>query len=278
MLTAAVLHALWNIAAKRVSGDGYTFIWWYNLASAVLWVPIGIVVLVLEHQPMGWALLLAPIISGVIHIGYQLALQTGYDRADLSVVYPTARGVGPMITMLVAILVLGERPGWLAITGALVIIAGIVVVASGRGASQPGRITAGLFWGGLTGLAIAGYTLWDNQSVTHFGLSPVPYFALSTLWQTALMTPGLARTRTPVLQVLRRTWRQVLVIAVLSPLAYILVLQAMRSVPVALVAPARESGIVVGSLLAWWLFGESNPGRRLLGAAIVLAGITLTVL
>ena len=64
-------------------------------------------------------------------------------------------------------------------------------------------------------------------------------------------------------------------VAVLSPLAYVLVLEAMRTAPVSLVAPARESSIVVGSLLAWWLFKEPDPLRRLLGAVIVLGGIAL---
>ena len=70
-------------------------------------------------------------------------------------------------------------------------------------------------------------------------------------------------------------WREIAVVAVLSPLAYVLVLEAMRTAPVSLVAPARESSIVVGSLLAWWLFKEPDPLRRLLGAVIVLGGIAL---
>ena len=57
-----------------------------------------------------------------------------------------------------------------------------------------------------------------------------------------------------------------------------LVLEAMRTAPVSLVAPVRESSIVVGSLLAWWMFREPDPRRRILGAVIVLAGIVLIAL
>jgi drug/metabolite transporter (DMT)-like permease len=110
-------------------------------------------------------------------------------------------------------------------------------------------------------------------------LLPIVYFAFTVAWQTALLTPGAFRRgrQGKALGILRRHRREIAIVAVLSPLAYILVLEAMRTVPVSLVAPAREASIVVGSLLAWWLFKEPHPARRLVGAAIVLAGIALIV-
>ena len=99
------------LAAKRVVGDGYVFVWFYDVLSAIVWLPIALTVLASQGWPLTWSLLWAPIVSGVIHIAYQLWLQTGYDRADLGVVYPLARGVGPLLTMLVAVAFGGERPG-----------------------------------------------------------------------------------------------------------------------------------------------------------------------
>jgi drug/metabolite transporter (DMT)-like permease len=317
VLTAAVCHAIWNIAAKRVTGDGYLFVFWYNVFSAVLWLPIGLVLLARAGWPHSWALLVGPLVSAVIHVVYQLTLQTGYDRADLSVVYPVARGVGPLLSMVVAIAVLGERPGLGAALGGLVVITGIVVVATGpsrrRRPQGPGHASdlrstppdgdglpaspsglrhllsrlapgtrAGLAWGTATGAAIACYTLWDDHAMAVWGLLPVTYFSFSCTWQVAMMSPRVIRhvrraTGSSPLTVLRGAWKEVAVVAVLSPLAYILVLQAMRTVPVSLVAPARETSIVIGALLGWWLFKEPNPVRRVLGAVIVLGGITLIV-
>ncbi|MGO1354849.1 MAG: EamA family transporter, partial [Brachybacterium tyrofermentans] len=114
VLVAALCHAVWNLAAKRVQADGYAFVWLYDLGSVVLWAPLAIITLVLSGVGLSPALLLATLVSGVLHIAYQLTLQTGYARADLGVVYPVARGVGPVLSMGVAILVLGERPGWIA--------------------------------------------------------------------------------------------------------------------------------------------------------------------
>lgn len=278
VLAAALFHAIWNITAKRVQNDGYVFVWCYVAASTVIWLPIGIVLLLRSEDPWTWWLLAAPALSAVLHIVYSLTLQTGYARADLSVVYPVARGTGPLITMAVALLALGERPGWLAVGGGVLIIAGVVIVAAGtrRADSSRQRAVLGLQYGAATGCAIAAYTLWDDHSMTALALAPVSYFSLNTAFEAILMAPGL-RHRSPVIDTMRRHWREVLVVGVLSPLAYVLVLQAMRSTSVALVAPARESSIVVGSLLAWWLFKEPNPLRRLLGAAVVLAGIALIV-
>lgn len=280
VLTAAVLHALWNLAAKLVSGDGYAFVWWYNLFSVVLWLPVGAIQLVLTGPRAVPLLVGATLVSGVIHIVYQLSLQTGYARADLNVVYPVARGVGPLLSMGVAVLVLGERPGLTALIGSVVILAGIAVITTGSISGARGaRAGAGLAWGGLTGAAIAGYTLWDDHGMDTLGLLPIPYFALTCLWQWLIMTPALpwATGHRPLVPVLRRNTWQVLAVAVASPLAYILVLQAMRTTDVSLVAPARETSIVVGALLGWWLFKEAAPGRRLVGAAVVLAGIGLVV-
>lgn len=285
VLTAALCHATWNIAAKRVQSDGTVFVWCYATASALLWLPIGAVVLARSSVPIGWSLLWAPIIAGLLHFAYGVTLQTGYDRADLGVVYPVARGSGPLLTMVVAVLFLGERPGWAGLAGGLIVVAGVAVVASVKSRStKAGQLTgetahrrrlAGLRWGALTGLAIAAYTLFDDHSVTALELAAVPYCAASMFWQSVTMSPIAWRRRDRVFPALRMYWREVAVIGVLSPFAYILVLQAMKTTPVALVAPARESSIVVGSLLAWLLFKEPNPGRRLFGAAIVLAGIAL---
>lgn len=279
VLLAALCHAIWNLAAKRVGEGGYAFVWLYDLASVVLWAPLAVGVLVASGIGLSPTLLLATAVSGVLHIAYQLTLQTGYARADLGIVYPVARGAGPVLSMAVAILVLGERPGWLAAAGALVVVAGIVVVATGRSAAGRHGVRAGVAWGAATGLAIAAYTLWDSFSVTVLEAPPIPYFVISCLWQVVLLTPQLLRGhRSSIRPVLVRHGREIALVAVLSPLAYVLVLTAMRTAPVSLVAPARESSIVVGSLLAWWLFKEPDLWRRLLGAGIVLSGIVLIAL
>lgn len=276
VLTAAVLHAVWNITAKRVQGDTTAFVWLYATASALLWLPLA-AVLEAGDWDLSWTFLAAAAVSGALHSAYGLALQTGYRKADLGVVYPVARGTGPLLTMIVALLFLGESVHPVNAAGGLVVIAGVAVVATAQGRTiASGRAAyAGLAWGSLTGLAIGGYTLWDDHAVTTLGLAPIAYFAATAAMQSLTLLPRM-RGRFGALPAMSRTyWRETLVVAVLSPLAYILVLVAMQTTPVSLVAPARESSIVVGTLLAWWLFHEARPGRKIVGSLVVLAGIAL---
>ncbi|HWV77237.1 MAG TPA: EamA family transporter [Isoptericola sp.] len=281
VLTAAVLHAVWNVAAKRVTGDSRVFVWLYSTASAVLWVPVGLVILAREGWPDLGALLLAGAVSGVLHNLYGIALNTGYARADLGVVYPTARGTGPLLTMLVALVFLGEHVDAVNVVGGLVVIAGVAVVASsGASGVDPSRGLAGVRWGLATGAAIAAYTLWDGHAVTTLALDPVTYFACNAVWQSVTLTPILRDRgrRAEAVRMSRRHVREIALVAVLSPLGYILVLVAMQTSPIALVAPARESSIVVGTLLAWWLFKEPRPAVKIVGSVVVVAGVALLAL
>ncbi|WP_037569105.1 DMT family transporter [Phaeacidiphilus oryzae] len=273
VLVAAGAHAVWNTASKYKGGDTVVFVWAYTCAATLLCLPVGILPVVTGTQPIGWRLAAASAVSAVLHIVYSLTLQTGYDRFDLGVVYPVARGTGPVVTMLCAVLLPGERPTGTAVLGALVVVAGIVVVAGNPFRNGQRRPLRGVLWGAATGATIAAYTLWDSHSVTSLRLAPATYFTGTYLLQSLMLTPRALHRRDHVRSVTRTNAGPILTIAVFSPLAYVLVLTAMQTASVALVAPLRESSIVVGSLLAWWLFDEAHLARRIVGAAIVLAGI-----
>jgi drug/metabolite transporter (DMT)-like permease len=101
----------------------------------------------------------------------------------------------------------------------------------------------------------------------------VSYYAATLLLQTLILTPSVWRRRRDVRAALHTDAAPILIVAVLSPCAYMLVLTAMLKAPVALVAPLRESSIVIGSLVACLWFREGHLARRLAGAAVVLAGI-----
>lgn len=298
VLVASVAHALWNIAAKSVSGKGYAFVLAYHGLSAILLAPIAIWLLLSGAHEFSLGLLGAAVLSAVFHIAYSVSLQSGYDHAPLGVVYPTARGVGPIITIIIAVLFLGERPSVPAIIGAFIVLAGIAVVTvrprgAGFGASSHGShrhgapnygVGRGLAWGGLIGTFIASYTLWDDFAVNHITDSPLLYFAVSEACVAIIMAlgivtvPGGAGRRTDFMSILAGHKRALITVAILSPLAYLLVLFAMQQAPVSLVAPVRETSIIVGTLLAWWFFGEKNIAMKLTGAVVVVAGIGLIAL
>ena len=129
----------------------------------------------------------------------------------------------------------------------------------------------------LTGVTIAAYTLWDDHSVNALAVPPLAYFSAAVVLQSAMLAPYALR-RDDTWQLLSDHRREVLIVGILSPLAYLLVLFAMRLAPVSLVAPAREISIVFGGLGAWLILREPNPMRRLVGSVVVLAGIAAIAL
>jgi drug/metabolite transporter (DMT)-like permease len=274
ILVGALAHATWNLVVKRSAVSGPVFVWLTAAGSAVVLLPLGVVVAVLD--PPSWpSLALAAGVSGMLHVGYFLSLQAGYRAGDVGVVYPLARGTGPLLSVLFAIVLLGERPGPLALLGAGGVVAGVVLIGLAGGRANRRQVRPGVLWGLLVGVVIAAYTLWDARAVTAFALSPVLLSAGTNAMETLLLAPVVLRRRSAVRAVLRAHWRDVLVVAVLSPASYILILFAMQLAPVSIVAPAREISVVLVALAGWLVFKEPHPAARLAGAVVVVGGVAL---
>lgn len=273
VIFAAVVHAGWNLAAKRVDA-GAGFVSLYYTVSAVVCVPVAVTALVVQHQRPQWTWLPVALLTAIFHVAYGIVLQRGYRVGDLSVVYPLARGSGPLLSIVAAVVLLGERPGWLGLAGALLVVAGVLVIGLGPRSARDARARrAGVFYGLLTGVTIAAYTLWDDHAVNALAVPPLIYFASGAALQSVLLAPAACRAGGGTGLLWRAHWREAVVVGVLSPVAYVLVLYAMRMAPVSLVAPAREVSIVLGGPAAWLLLDEPNPARRLAGSVVVLAGI-----
>ena len=281
VLTAGLFHAIWNLLAKRAGGGGAPFVWLYTALSALLYAPLAAAaVFLLGQTRMSTLGLLFVVGTAALHIGYFLSLQKGYSVGDLSVVYPLARGTGPLLASAAAVALFGERPGPVAVLGILLIGGGVFVLAWEPGGAathaSPARKRArrlGVAYGVLTGAFIAAYTLWDKQAVSGLALSPVLYYWAALAVQSAILSPVALRRREEV----RAAWRshrlEVLGVAVLSPLSYLLVLTALVFAPVSHVAPAREVGILIGTALGGGLLKEGGASRRLAAAGAIVAGI-----
>jgi drug/metabolite transporter (DMT)-like permease len=283
VLIAGLFHAVWNLLAKRVGGGGAPFVWLYTVLSALIYAPAAAVVVFFGDAAVGLLGALFVFGTAVLHIGYFLSLQKGYSVGDLSVVYPLARGTGPLLASFAAIALFGERPGPLAISGILLIGGGVFVLAWEPGADQtsPTRKRArrlGVAYGLLTGAFIAAYTLWDKQAVSGLALSPILYYWAALAVEAALLSPAALR-RTDEVRAAWRSYRlEALGVAVLSPLSYLLVLTALVFAPVSHVAPAREVGILIGTALGGGLLEEGGMPRRLVAAGAIVAGIVALAL
>lgn len=290
VLAAAVAHAAWNIVAAKSSHSGLPFLFWGAVFSSAIWVCAVPFTGGIGEGSLG-SFVLAVVLSGVLHVLYLLVLQRGYRAGDLSTVYATARGSAPVLTVLVSILLFGERPGWLALGGVLLVIVGVSAfgligrnapgsIAARAARTKRGRIDPALAFGLLTGVAIAVYTIWDVFVVNEFGIAPVAFMVGTSVAQAAMFGGMLAaegaRGLAPIRRMrgtVRAEWRRLVVFGVLSPLSYILVLTAAMIAPLSLVAPMRETSVVLVGLYGALRSGENNPALRLGAAALVVCGV-----
>jgi drug/metabolite transporter (DMT)-like permease len=284
ILVAALAHATWNLFSKQAAAAGAVcFVWLFFTTAAVLYAPVAVIVLVVSHPRLAGLPIVFMAGTAIIHIGYALLLQNGYRLGDLSVVYPIGRGSGALLAAAAGIVLLGERPGPLSMAGILLIIGGVVVIglpgraragsaAAGSAASPPPALM-GITFALLTGLTIAAYTVWDKYAVATLNVPPVLEDWAATLGVTVAVAPIALRDRARLATVWHSYRPQVLGAAVLSPLAYILVLTALRFTAVSVAAPCREVSVLFGVLLGRRLLGEGSAARRLAAAAAIVAGI-----
>ena len=271
---AAVAHATWNLTIKAAGTSGTRFLWLTFVVATIAVAPFGIVSLAQVGSQLPLLLLLA-LGSGILQIAYFLTLQRGYRLGDVSIVYPLARGSGPLLAVIFAIILFHERRSVPGLIGAGVVVAGVVVIglAGGRGRFAANR--TGILYGLLVGVTIAAYTLWDANAVVQQKLPPLGYFWITILVQLVAFAPFALREPKYTIALAKQHWAAALVVGILSPLAYVLILFAFTLAPVAIVAPAREVSVVLVALGGWTLFREPHPVQRIFGAAVVLGGVAL---
>src|SRR5258706_2969089 len=106
VLAGACCHAWWNLILKR-TGGGTGFFLLFSGFSALILAPIALIVWWIEQPVIGWPHIGIITLSALLHLLYFLALDHGYKHGDLSIVYPLARGTGPILTRIVANVLLG---------------------------------------------------------------------------------------------------------------------------------------------------------------------------
>jgi drug/metabolite transporter (DMT)-like permease len=270
-LLAALTHASWNISAK-VAAESRHFVWLFSAGSVLVYGPVVVAVLIVERPVFEIHHWLALAATSVLHLLYSLSLQTGYRHSDLSVVYPIARGTGPLLSFIGAGLLLGEAPTALSIAGMLLIVGGILLVAGIVGHHRRAP-RVGVFYGLLTGALIAAYTLNDGWAVKVLLISPFLIDFTGNLFRMVVLAPRAWRDRAAVAREAKTYRKPVIVVSVLGPLGYILVLYAMRLAPVSHVAPARELSTLVGAWFGSRLLREDSGPWRIVGAALIVAGV-----
>ena len=274
VVTSAFIHASWNFLLKK-SGGGSGIIALSCALSLVVYLPVVAVAVVLQDYTFQWIHLALMFLSGMIHTVYFLLLDRAYrSGGDLSIVYPLARATGPLLTILVAILLLGERPGAFALAGAALIGVSALVLTGNPFAWHKSDARHAVGFALLTGFFISMYTVCDKYSVATWLIPPLVFDWGCNFCRCLVLLPYAHRAQPGAMA---KAWRErrgtVLVVGGLSPLSYILVLSAMVFTPVSLVAPAREVSILFAALMGAHFLKEGDIGRRTIAAGGMVLGI-----
>ncbi len=258
-LTAALLHALWNLLLAREHDTE---------AAAAVGVSMIVVVMAVPAA-LTWRVESAAIpfilISGTLELVYIVLLVAAYRRYELSVVYPVARGLAPVLVLVLSVIVALSWPSAGEVVGVLAVAAGVLLVRGFRGSLD------GLLAGALIAAVIAGYTVADRYGIHH--ANAAPYLMLVLLPPAVAYPLFVGRTRYA-----KAFAPATVVIGVASACAYLLVLLALRLASAPAVAAVRETSVVIATVLAAVVLKERVGPVRLAGSVLVAAGVALLAL
>ena len=275
VLAGAFCHAVWNIVAKK-AGGGAPFVFLFGVVSVVAAAPVAAWAWMQHPQIFTATMWLAVVVSALVHVFYSLVLQKGYRESDFAVVYPVARGTGPMLSVVAAILLLGEAPSLLGCLSVGAVLVGVFVSAGAldiwRGGDMHKR-RLGVLWGMATGVFIATYTVIDGWAIKTLAMAPILFYAAGLVLRMLVQAPFALRRP----DALGRQWKAhrtaIITVGLLSPTAYSLVLFAVQRAPLSYIAPVREISMLVGTFIGASLLKESVRPSQVAGAAIMLAGV-----
>lgn len=272
LVTAAVLHAGWNLIVKQ-AGERQVFTWWALVIGTVCFLPI------LFFRPTlpaaVWPYVVA---SALVEGAYYLALTRAYRIGDFSLVYPLARGAAPAFLALWATLFLGERPSAGGLFGLALLVFGLVVVGGGVLWAQRNNVSVsanGIGAALTVACFISIYSAIDGAAVR---IADPTAYTVVIIALTALVTAPLILLRYPrhiVVGELRAHWLSITAVGVLTLTTYILVMIAYVLAPISYAGAIREMSVIFAALAGWWWLDERFGGMRTAGATLIFLGIVV---
>lgn len=278
VVVAAVLHAFWNYLVKSAR-NANAFLWWVLFSGTVGY---GIYILATAPIYLPRSVWILYFLSIGAEIGYLITLTRGYADGDLSLVYPLSRGSAPIFVTVWSALFLQERLPLAGYFGVALMVVGVFVASShGRSffsiAHLRDKSTA---WALVSGVFISMYSFLDKIIVE--SMSPLVYNFWVYAGMTVLWAPfvwwGGRRVAADNLGELRRNLRMVLVGSAMTIGSYLSALVALTMTSASYVVAGRGTSVIIGAVLGWLVLKESVARVRVVGAALMVAGLGIIAL
>ena len=265
-LASAFAHALWNVLLARAR-DPQAATAVALLVSIVVFAPVAALTWELEEQ--AWPYLA---VTSLLQLLYFALLIAAYGRSELSVVYPIARGLAPVVVLAAGVVVVGTATSAAQLTGVVLVAFGILVI---RGLRRAQADPTGLLYGATIACVIASYTLVDKSGIRY--AHPITYLEVSMIPCALAYAAAIARSRGGAS--LRRELNKSTIAAGVAVFgAYALVLAALDRASAASVAAVRETSILIATALAAVLLREQISPGRAAGAVLIVGGVALLAL
>lgn len=268
VLMAALLHASWN-ALVKADDDRLALLKTLSLTQLVL--SLCLAPFVTFPAPESYPYIVA---SGILNIGYMLFMNRAYQVGDLSLIYPLARGVAPLIVAVVSIWVLGEELSHASKFAILLIALGIASLALARGAASIRDLRpVGLAL--TTGGFVASYTIIDGMGARAAGTAHgyVIWVSLVAACLTVGSIHWFQRGRRD--RIGQRSLINGIASGIISYTSSWMVIWAMTLAPIALVSALRETGVVFAVIIGVVVLKERLNLARLISIATTLIGTAI---
>jgi drug/metabolite transporter (DMT)-like permease len=264
---AALLHAGWNVVVKS-NADRLVSLTVLQTFMALMGAGMVIVFGFPGHHIWPWALA-----SGTLHLGYNLFLVRAYRHADLSVIYPIARGAAPLMTLLGSFFLTQDSVGIVMAAAIIILVAGLML--TGLGKKSANADPHAVYYALGTACWIAAYTLVDGigalQSGNALGFAGV-IFVFDGLF---ILVAALFMRGRSLMIGFQSNWLSGILGGAASCTAYGIAVWAMTKAPIASVAALRETSIVFVLILSSRLLKETLGWQRIVGGIMIVAGASL---
>lgn len=269
VLTSALLHASWNLVAKRHAGN-YSIIYqsflFSSIVTGILAVPY---VQDIAITPTIWYLL---ILTGILHAIYGFVLTFTYKHGDISTLYPIVRGSGIGGAVVLSIFLLEERLTLFSGVGVSLVIGGIAILSYRR--NRIATSVKGILLALTCGAFIMSYTIADKLLVAD--VHPIPVLAASQIISVLVFLPYvLLQKRDEMIETFKSKLKPVILISAIATSSYLIILYVMQIAPVSRIVAVREASVVFGAIAGYVILREDFSRLRLIGVISVLFGILL---
>ena len=267
ILFAAFLHASWNLILKSIP-NSLVGISMMNLFQSIIFIPI--IFLIPFPSGMTWYFIIG---SVILHNIYFINLGNSYNKDDLTLIYPIARGCAPVFVAIFSLIILKEKISFEGGIGILLVSVALFILAAEHFKKKFNfyvfRIS--IFIAALISI----YTLFDALGIRSSKNSFVYIAWIFFLEGWLTFAYVYFKKKNKPYKLRSKEFKLIYIGSLLSFSAYGIILWSFKYMQAGYVASLRESSIIFATILGLFFLKEKVSKTRILSACIFFIGVVL---